>query len=228
MTVSVTHTKALVSPDSGIEDKVYGVDYVSPSSHAVTGLAAVAETGAYADLTGKPTLGSAAAAATTDFDASGAAAAVAAAAVIDGDAASGDLGGTYPSPTVTQARGIRETAGPTTLVVGAVADGEFLRRVGATVVGAAPGAGSTDIKATTVTVATPALEASFTITDAGVTTGSQIDLGWGNCAQSDANHPGMGQVGFNAVAGTGQFTAELYSQDASKLSGAFKLNYLVG
>ncbi len=41
--------------------------------HAVTGLATVAETGAYADLTGKPTLGTAAAAATTDFDAAGAA-----------------------------------------------------------------------------------------------------------------------------------------------------------
>ena len=51
--------------------------------------------------------------------------------------ASGDLGGTYPSPAVTQARGIRETAGPTTLVAGAVADGEYLRRSGATVVGSA-------------------------------------------------------------------------------------------
>ena len=50
-------------------------------------------------------------------------------------AASGDLGGNYPSPTDTQARGLRETSGPTTLVVGAVADGQLLQRVGATVVG---------------------------------------------------------------------------------------------
>ncbi len=51
-------------------------------------------------------------------------------------AASGDLGGTYPSPTVTQARGLRETSGPTTLTMGAVADGQLLKRVGSTVVGA--------------------------------------------------------------------------------------------
>jgi hypothetical protein len=50
-------------------------------------------------------------------------------------AAGGDLGGNYPSPTVTQARGLRETAGPTTLALGAVADGQFLKRSGATVVG---------------------------------------------------------------------------------------------
>jgi hypothetical protein len=50
-------------------------------------------------------------------------------------AASGDLGGTYPSPTVTQARGLRETSGPTTLAMGAVADGQYLKRVGSTIVG---------------------------------------------------------------------------------------------
>ena len=51
-------------------------------------------------------------------------------------AASGDLGGSYPSPTVTQARGLRETSGPTTLTLGAVADGQVLQRSGSTVVGA--------------------------------------------------------------------------------------------
>jgi hypothetical protein len=51
-------------------------------------------------------------------------------------AASGDLGGTFPSPTVTQARGLRETAGPTTLTMGAVADGQVLQRSGSTIVGA--------------------------------------------------------------------------------------------
>ena len=51
-------------------------------------------------------------------------------------AASGDLGGTYPSPTVTQARGLRESAGPTTLTMGAVSDGQMLKRSGSTIVGA--------------------------------------------------------------------------------------------
>lgn len=56
-------------------------------------------------------------------------------------AASGDLAGTYPAPTVTRARGLRETSGPTTLTMGAVADGEYLMRFGASVIGG-PGGGS--------------------------------------------------------------------------------------
>jgi hypothetical protein len=55
---------------------------------------------------------------------------------VENVAASGDLGGSWPSPTVTQARGLRETAGPTTLTMGAVADGQVLTRVGTTIVGA--------------------------------------------------------------------------------------------
>lgn len=43
--------------------------------------------------------------------------------------------------TADQPSTIRETSGPTVLTVGAIADGEFLRRVGATVVGADPLAG---------------------------------------------------------------------------------------
>jgi len=56
--------------------------------------------------------------------------------------ASGDLGGTYPSPTVTQARGLRETSGPTTLTIGAMGDGEVAMRSGSTFVTlAAPSSG---------------------------------------------------------------------------------------
>lgn len=52
--------------------------------------------------------------------------------------AGGQLGGSYPNPDV---RGLRETAGPTELSMGAVADGEYLRRVGSAIVGASAGGG---------------------------------------------------------------------------------------
>jgi hypothetical protein len=44
----------------------------------------------------------------------------------------GQLGGTADSPTVT---GVTETGGPTALAMGAVPDGQYLKRVGATVAG---------------------------------------------------------------------------------------------
>lgn len=61
-------------------------------------------------------------------------------AITDADvpALAGDIGGTAASPTITQARGLRETAGPTTLAMGAVADGEALVRSGSSLVGATP------------------------------------------------------------------------------------------
>ena len=49
------------------------------------------------------------------------------------------LGGTAALPTVI---GVQETGGPTSLILGAWADGQFLKRVGATAVGAAAGGGS--------------------------------------------------------------------------------------
>lgn len=54
-------------------------------------------------------------------------------------AASGDLSGTYPSPVVSA---LTTTSGPTSLVIGAVADGEVLTRSGATLIGTTPSGGS--------------------------------------------------------------------------------------
>lgn len=49
--------------------------------------------------------------------------------------ASGDLGGSYPSPTVTRARGLRDSGG-TTYAMGALAEGQVLRVTGGAIVGA--------------------------------------------------------------------------------------------
>ena len=56
-----------------------------------------------------------------------------------GATALGDLAISGGSMQVTQARGLREIAGPTNLSMGAVADGEVLRRTGTSIIGAAIG-----------------------------------------------------------------------------------------
>ena len=56
-----------------------------------------------------------------------------------GATALGDLAISGASVQVTQARGLRETSGPTTLAMGAVAAGELLIRSGTTIIGAAIG-----------------------------------------------------------------------------------------
>jgi hypothetical protein len=86
--------------------------------------------------------------------------------------AGGQLGGTYPNPDV---RGVRETGGPTLLTMGAVADGEFLKRDGSTVVGDTPTAGSASVEGSIFSTtgpggaAAPLVVYDFTRYDAALT-----------------------------------------------------------
>lgn len=96
-------------------------------------------------------------------------------------------------------------------------------------IAATGGGGAVDIKAIIVNVPSPIKNFETVILDAAVTALSQIMIDWGNCLQSDANHPGMGEVAFNAKdAAAGQFTLEIFSMDAGNLFGDFKVGYVIG
>jgi len=75
----------------------------------------------------------------------------------------GDIAGTATSVTVTQARGLRETAGPTTLSMGAVSDGQYLKRSGSSIVGvtgpSAHASSHQDCGSDEIATATPAANA---------------------------------------------------------------------
>ena len=71
--------------------------------------------------------------------------------------AGGDLAGSYPNPTVAK---ITETSGPTDLTIGTITDGQFLKRVGSTLVSAASGSGTV----TSVTSADTSISVATTTT----------------------------------------------------------------
>ncbi len=75
--------------------------------------------------------------------------------------ASGDLAGSYPGPTVAA---IHETSGPTKLTAGTITDGQFLKRVGSTLVSAAGNAGTvTSVAATDTSIVVAGTGAAPTI-----------------------------------------------------------------
>lgn len=103
---------------------------------------------------------------------------------------------------------------------------QFLRADGTW---AAPAAsGSVDIKGTTITATYDSYDYSEVVTDAAVTSSSQILLGWGTTTVDDENTPDMESINFQAIPGTGQFTAVISSANDNSFGGVFKLNYLVG
>lgn len=98
--------------------------------------------------------------------------------------AGGDLGGTYPNPKVAA---VTETSGPTSLVAGAIVDGQFLKRVGSTLVSGAPVASVAATDASIVVAGTSTAPTVATATlDVIATT-----------------HPPVAAVAFNGQKGTG-------------------------
>jgi len=140
----------------------------------------------------------------------------------------GQLGNTITSPDV---RGIRVAdGGGTLLTIGAVADGEFLRRVGTNIVGSSPGAGSTDIKQVEVDFgATPVHEKEFTITDAGVSAGSQItgQVAYTAPTGRDLDEVEMESFDVRCGSGSGSFPMHIRSLEG-RVTGLYKINYLIG
>lgn len=107
--------------------------------------------------------------------------------VQDGDSAGGQLGGTYPNPDV---RGIRETSGPSNLTIGAIADGQLLRRSGSSLIGVSSTFDIRDVIAWDHFTGSSVSSAQATIGTSGFI---YSGTGTGNAIQSvgEAGHPGI-------------------------------------
>lgn len=94
---------------------------------------------------------------------------------VENVAAGGDLAGNWPSPTVAK---IHETGGPTALTLATIADGDFLKRSGSTVVGASVvgggggGGGAPDNADYWVETANANLSSEVVVGSTGITKGA--------------------------------------------------------
>jgi hypothetical protein len=143
----------------------------------------------------------------------------------------GQLGNTAASPDV---RGIRETGGPTNLTFGAVADGQYLLRSGATVIGGTPGAGPGGLTLTTVEANLASIarySGKFNITSSGLTTGRPVMI-----IKANGPYTGKGtrsdEAEMDAITVSGKTTSttniECFWQSDTAVRGNHKFDYAVG
>lgn len=91
---------------------------------------------------------------------------------------------------------------------------------------AAPsGGGGAAIRAAVVNIPTAIMETVLTVTDAAITSGMLILANWGSVLETDANGPGMDDLSFSAVAGTGNFALRIAADQP--ILGNFRINYTV-
>lgn len=123
----------------------------------------------------------------------------------------------------TTAYKIRETSGPTVLVVGAVADGEYLRRSGSSVVGGSPGgAGAPPTQVVVDLGSGDKTSGSFVVVDAALTPSSRPQI-W--------EHAGEDELGdfllLRATAASGSMTVYWMSLPGP-VHGNHTFNYTLG
>ncbi len=104
---------------------------------------------------------------------------------------------------------VRETSGPTSLTVGSVSDGQFLKRVGSTIVGAAAGGSGT---VTSVGLAAPTAE--FSVSGSPVTASGTLTFSW-KTQSANVVFAGPSSGGAAAPTFRGLVAADLPAVDAN-------------